>query len=49
MAIKISMEKTEVGRFDPYNPDTTSILRTYEGLENLQRPLADSPAHSVEL
>jgi len=42
-------EKTEVGRLDPYYQDTTSILRTHEGLESLQRPLADSPAHSVEL
>jgi hypothetical protein len=49
MAIKISLEKTEVGRLDPYYQDTPSILRTHEGLESLQRPLADSPAHSVEL
>ena len=49
MAIKTSFEKTEVGRLDPYYQDTTSILRTHEGLESLQHPLADSPAHSVEL
>ena len=49
LAIKISLEKTEVGRFDPYYQDTTSILRTHEGLESLQCPLADSPVHSVEL
>ena len=47
MAIKISLEKAEVGRLDPYYQDTTSILRTHEGLESLQRPLADSPAHLV--
>jgi hypothetical protein len=49
VAIKISFEKTEVGRLVPYYQDTTSILRTHEGLESLQRPLVDSPAHSVEL